>query len=172
MQRRQPTSICRSAAFRPQSSDTRRPVEYSSSIMALSRRPSGGVDVGLGEQAVHFRDAQKFREGLAEFRGLRRWRPGSSLMIPSVKAKRKKWRMVTRWRATERLSSLREIERAQEIHDVAVLDIAPASSLAWRQTPRIWPCRGGRRGGYSARGLFRLAGNSRMIECALPIHSS
>ncbi len=45
-------------------------MEYSSSIMALSRRPSVLVTSGCAQQAVHLRDAEKFRERAAEFRSL------------------------------------------------------------------------------------------------------
>ncbi len=44
---------------------------------------------------------------------------GSSSMYPSVSAKRKKLRMVTKWRATDRLSSFAVVKRRQKIDDVA-----------------------------------------------------
>ncbi len=104
MHRTQPTFASRSLTPRPVSSDTRNPVEYSTSSIALSRCPVGVLESGCSS-SFSTSSSRKYPGKWRRIFGDSRLIDGSSAISSWTCANLKKFRSVTNCRATVRLSS-------------------------------------------------------------------
>src|SRR5882762_9341767 len=104
MHRTQPVRISRSEIRRLSNSETRRPVEYNTSSMARSRKPTGvfglGADIRRSTSSLRKYDGRLWR-----ILGDSRFYVGSLRTNSSAKAYLKKLRSETRYRETDLLSS-------------------------------------------------------------------
>src|SRR3984893_15391223 len=104
MQRTQPMRISRSEMRRLSNSETRRPVEYNTSSMARSRKPTGGFVLGAG-RGRYTPALRKYDGRLWRILGDSRFSVGSLRTNSSASAYLKKLRSETRYRETDLLSS-------------------------------------------------------------------
>ena len=151
--------IARPHTRRWQSSDTRKPVEYINSIIALSRTPGRRARIRLTQQAVHFLHAQKVRQTLPKFRRLNIFRGigrDKTLHHREPKEMANGDEVSCHRAAVEVLA----VQRAQKIDNVAPAHVIRAQFALCPQRQQIFGCRADRPAACYRTSPFRRADSS------------
>src|SRR5256885_6330767 len=114
MHRTQPIRISTSEMRRLSSSETRRPVEYKTSSIARSRRPTGVAVFGASMRRF-ISSLRRYVGSLWRIFGDSRFSVGSTRTSSSIKAYLKKLRSETTYRETDLLSSFFKYALMEEL---------------------------------------------------------